>query len=91
MLHNFQQYLGKHQNTIGLIASLLSTIMFLSLIEMLLSNLRGDSKVIVQPLATAMNGFMWILYAYRLKDYFLLIPSVFGFFLGILTTLAVFI
>ena len=91
MLHKFQQYLGRHQNTIGFIASPLAIIMFLSLIEILFSNLRGDSRIIIQPLATAVNGFVWILYAYGRKDYFLLIPNVLAFVLGILTTLVIFI
>lgn len=91
MSNKFQDYLGKHQNTIGYIATPLAIIMFVSLIEVLISNLKGESHIIIQPLATAINGFAWVLYAYGRKDYFLLIPNVLAFVIGTLTTLAVFI
>lgn len=90
-MSKFQSFLGENQKTIGYIASPLAIIMFVSLIEVLLSNLRGDSRIIIQPFATALNGLVWTLYAYGRKDYFLLIPNVLAFVLGTLTTMVVFI
>lgn len=91
MGNKFQNYLEEHQKTIGVIATPIAIIMFASLIEVLLSNLRGDSKIIIQPMATAVNGFIWTLYAYGRKDYFLLIPNILALVLGTLTTVVAFI
>ncbi|MCK5491223.1 MAG: hypothetical protein KAI67_05270 [Candidatus Pacebacteria bacterium] len=91
MENNFQIYLKKNEKTIGSIASVLTTIMFLSLIEIFLSNIRGDSNIIIQPLATVFTGFFWSLYAYSRKDIFLLVPNSLGFVLGIITVVSVFI
>ncbi len=91
MSNNLQITLEKNQKTIGFVASILAIIMFVSLIEVLLSNMRGESRIIIQPLATALNGFVWTLYAYGRKDYFLLIPNVLALILGAATTLVIFI
>src|SRR3989338_3671990 len=63
MKNSFQATLRKHERIIGGIASLLSIIMFFSLIEIFISNIRGESRIFVQPLATAFNGLFWSLYA----------------------------
>jgi len=90
-MNDIQKKLKANEKLIGTIASVLAVIMFFSLIEILLSNLSGESKIFIQPIATAFNGFFWTLYAYGRKDYFLLIPNVLALILGTLTALAAFI
>lgn len=90
MQNSFQETLKKNEKIIGTIASILAIIMFFSLIEILMSNLRGDSKIFIQPLATAFNGFFWSLYAYGRKDWFLLVPNVLALILGTITAVSVF-
>lgn len=53
MKSSFQETLKKNEKIIGSIASGLAVIMFISLIEVFNSNIRGDSKIFIQPLATA--------------------------------------
>lgn len=90
MENKFQDYLAKNQKTIGFIGATLAIIMFVSLIEVFISNLKGESKIIIQPLATAINGFVWVLYAYGRKDYFLLIPNALAFIIGAMTAISAF-
>ena len=87
----FQIFLRKNEKTIGSIASIMAIIMFVSLIEILMSNIRGDSNIFIQPLATAVCGFFWSLYAYGKKDLFLLAPNILALVLGTVTTISVFI
>jgi hypothetical protein len=91
MSNNFQLYLQKNEKVIGSIASVLAIIMFVSLVEVLLSNLSGNSNIWFQPLATTINGFFWALYAYGRKDWFLLIPNILACVLGIVTTISAFV
>jgi hypothetical protein len=91
MENTFQNFLKKYEKIIGSIASVLAVVMFFSLIEILLSNVRGNSHIFIQPLATAFNGFFWSLYAYSKKDWFLLIPNVLACVLGAITAASVFI
>lgn len=86
-----QQFLRKNEKIIGTIASGLAIIMFVSLIEILLSNLRGDSHIFIQPIATAFNGFFWSLYAYGKSDKFLLVPNILACVLGVITGISAFI
>jgi len=90
-MNKFQEKLKQNEKIIGTIASVLAIVMFFSLIEILISNLNGQSKIFIQPLATAVNGIFWSLYAYGRKDYFLLIPNILAFVLGTLTALVIFI
>lgn len=90
-MNNFQEKLRANEKTIGSIASVLAIVMFFSLIEVLISNLNGSSKIYIQPIATAVNGIFWSLYAYGRKDYFLLIPNVLAFVIGTLTAIAAFL
>ncbi|MGY5351416.1 SemiSWEET family transporter [Wenyingzhuangia sp. IMCC45533] len=91
MSNEFQTYLSEHQKTIGYIATPIAIIMFASLIEIFISNLKGESNIIIQPLATFINGIVWTLYAYGRKDYFLLIPNGLATVLGAMTAMAAFI
>ncbi len=88
MANSLQDKLRRYEKVIGTIASALAIIMFVSLIEVLMSNLRGDSKIFIQPLATAFNGFFWSLYAYGKKDWFLLVPNMLALVLGAVTAVS---
>lgn len=90
-MNKFQEKLKANEKIIGTIASILAIVMFFSLIEVLISNLNGTSKIFIQPIATAVNGIFWSLYAYGRKDYFLLIPNILAFAIGTLTAIAAFI
>lgn len=87
----FRVFLKKNEKIIGSIASILAIIMFLSLIEILISNIQGDSNIFIQPLATSVNGLFWSLYAYGRKDWFLLVPNILALTLGAITTISVFV
>jgi len=87
-MNNIQIKLKENEKTIGTIASILAIIMFFSLIEILISNLNGTSKIYIQPIATSINGLFWSLYAYGRKDYFLLIPNILALVIGALTAMA---
>jgi len=91
MENTFQSYLKKNEKIIGSIASALAIIMFISLIEVFISNLNGDSNIFIQPIATTFNGFFWSLYGYARKDWFLLVPNILAFVLGALTAVSAFI
>ena len=91
MTNPLQKKLKENEKIIGSIASALAIIMFFSLIEILISNVQGKSKIFIQPIATAFNGFFWSLYAYGKKDMFLLIPNLLALILGVLTAVSAFI
>ena len=91
MANAFQIFLKKNEKIIGSIASVLAIIMFLSLIEILISNVQGNSNILIQPLATSINGLFWSLYAYGRKDWFLLVPNILALLLGAITAVSVFI
>ena len=91
MDNKFQIFLRKNEKIIGSIASVMAIIMFFSLIEVLISNVRGNSNIFIQPLATAICGLFWSLYAYGRKDLFLLVPNILALVLGIITTISVFV
>jgi hypothetical protein len=91
MANTFQEYLKKNEKIIGFMASVLAMLMFVSLIEVLISNIQEKSDILIQPLATALNGLFWSLYAYGRKDLFLLIPNMLAFVLGTATAISVFI
>lgn len=80
-----------YEKTIGTIASVLAIVMFVSLIEIFYSNLLGNSNIYFQPLATALNGGVWCLYAYAKRDWYLFVPNGLAVILGIMTAVAAFI
>ncbi|HJY98604.1 MAG TPA: SemiSWEET family transporter [Patescibacteria group bacterium] len=91
MENSFQNTLKKNEKFIGVIASVFAIIMFTSLIEVFVSNIRGESRILIQPIATAFNGFFWSLYAYGRRDWFLLGPNLLALILGVLTAMSVFL
>jgi len=90
-MNRIQRKLQANEKTIGTIASILAIVMFFSLIEVLISNLKGNSQIYIQPLATMINGVFWSMYAYGRKDSFLLIPNILAFVIGLLTVIAAFV
>ena len=72
-MKSLQEKFKQHEKIIGTVASILAVVMFFALIEILISNIRGESNIYVQPIATAFNGLFWTMYAYGRKDYFLLV------------------
>ncbi len=91
MENTLQQFLKNNEKIIGTIASALAIIMFASLVEIFISNIRGNSHIFIQPIATALNCFFWSLYAYGRKDWYLLVPNMLGCILGIITGVVAFI
>ncbi len=91
MYNTLHKSLKKNEKIIGSIAAVLAIIMFFSLIEILISNIQGESDIFIQPLATFFNCFFWSLYAYGRKDWFILVPNTLGLLLGGITTISVFV
>jgi len=91
MENSFRTTLQKYEKAIGTTASVLATIMFITLIEVLVTNFRGETNTIVLPTATAFNGLFWTLYGYSKKDLIIIIPNSIGLILGLLTAIAAFI
>lgn len=91
MTNSFQEKLKSNEKVIGSIASFLAIIMFFSLFEILISNIQGKSQIVVQPVATAFNGFFWSLYSYGRKDWFLLAPNLLALILGVATAISAFL
>ncbi|MCK5332699.1 hypothetical protein KAJ41_02445 [Candidatus Parcubacteria bacterium] len=91
MKKDFRGYLEKNEKKIGVIASILTIIMFFSLIEVFISNINGDSNIFIQPIATVFAGFFWSLYAYSIKDKFLLIPNILACIFGGITAVSAFV
>lgn len=79
----------RNEKIIGTTASIVSILMALSLVEVLISNLSGSSKIFIQPLTVAGNGFIWCLYGYSRKDLFIIIPNILALFLGIITAASI--
>ena len=87
----FGNFLIRNEKIMGMMASTFAIVMFVSLIEILLSNYNGESRIIIQPLATAVNGLFWIFYAYPKKNLFIIIPNSLALILGIATAATLFI
>ena len=87
-MNTIQETIKKHDKTIGIIASVLAIIMFISLIEVLISNVKGESNILVQPIATSFSGFFWSLYGYNRKDWIIMTPNLIALFLGVATTIS---
>ncbi|MBN1175475.1 hypothetical protein JXA48_02420 [Candidatus Woesearchaeota archaeon] len=89
MISKFRQKIKENEKTIEIIASILAVLMFFSLIEILISNIQGKSNIFIQPIATAVNGAFWSLYAFSKKDWLLFTPNFLALILGILTAISV--
>jgi hypothetical protein len=90
-MNNLQKTIKKYEKQIGSFAVIITSLAYLSLIEILISNIQGKSSIFIQPLATAINCLFWGTYAYGRKDWYLLIPNILGFILGVLTFISAFV
>jgi len=90
-LSDLRSKLGKHEKLIGTVASFLAIVMFFALVEVFISNLKGESEILIQPAATALCCAVWVVYAIIRKDKFLLLPNILGSALGVATVIAKFI
>ena len=86
-----RSFIQKHEKQIGSVASIIAIVMFISIVEIALSNFRGESHIVIQPTATAVSGLLWSLYAYGHSDWFLLAPNIAALVLGTLTVVSAFV
>jgi len=75
----------------GFLGTCLALGMFFALIEIALSNLKGDSNIFIQPTIVAINCTVWSFYAHWRNDKFLFWANLPGIFLGIFTVVSAFI
>lgn len=69
----------------GALGAAMAVLMFVALIEVLMSNYRGDSQIWIQPLATLINCLCWWAYGVGRHDWFVITPQVFGIVLAAAT------
>lgn len=81
-------YFQRHTDLFGALGAAMAVLMFVALIEVLLSNWRGDSAIWLQPLATLINCGCWFAYGLGKRDWFVITPQIFGVVLSIATLLA---
>jgi len=77
----------QHEYVIGTLATLVAVLMFASLGEVFLSNLRNDSVILIMPAITVLNGGLWCLYAYIRRDWFVFVPNLVAIVLGTSTVI----
>lgn len=74
----------------GSLGAAMAILMFVALIEVLMSNYSGDSAIWIQPLATLINCLCWTAYGVGRHDWFVITPQLFGIVLAIATLLTAF-
>lgn len=77
---------------IGIIASILAIIMFISPLDQIRDILRDKTSHTVSPLiylVMVFNCSLWVLYGLGKKDIFITTPNAIGAFLGFLTLLVI--
>ena len=90
------KYLNKSSETklakvLGYIGTGLAILMFLSLFEVVRSNVVDHSHIFIQPLMTMLNCSIWSIYAILQREKFVFWANIPGVFLGLLTLLSAFI
>ena len=88
-MNKFENFLKEKQGILGAVGATLGTLMFLSLIEILISNIKGETNLYIQPIFTALNCLCWSLYGHSKKDKFIFVPNTIGLILGTITALSV--
>ena len=91
MENKFLQLLHSNEKKIGTIASIVAILMVLSSTEILISNLKGNSHIFIQPCVTTLNGIVWSLYAYLKKDLYILMPNILASIIAFATVVSAFI
>ena len=81
----------KYEKSIGAVGAIVAIAMISSIVEIMISNLRGNTVIVVQPTATLLSGLVWSLYGYGKKDFFILIPNILACILGTLTIASAFV
>ncbi len=83
--------LKRDENQLGTLGTILTVVMFTSLIEVAWSNYRGKSVIWIQPTISIINSTVWCLYAVTRGDRFLLLANMVGIFFAIITIPAIFL
>lgn len=74
----------------GSLGALMAIVMFVALIEVLISNYQGHSAIWIQPLATLFNCGCWLAYGIGRQDWFVVTPQLFGIVLATATLVVAF-
>lgn len=81
----------KMQKTIGITGTVLTTLMFSSMIEIAWNNYRGLTAIWIQPALTVFSNSIWFSYGILRKDIFLLIANGAGILFAFITIGAIFL
>lgn len=79
--------------TIGLIASIISILMFISPIDQIRDIIKYKASHEVSPILYGMmiiNCIFWVLYGFGINNTFIIVPNTIGFFLGIATLVVIY-
>lgn len=79
--------------TIGLIASIVSILMFISPIDQIRDIIKYRTSHEVSPILYGMmiiNCIFWVIYGLGINNMFITVPNAIGFFLGIATLIVIF-
>lgn len=82
------EFFQRRTGLFGALGAGMAILMFVALLEVLLSNWRGDSAIWMQPLATLVNCLSWLAYGLGKRDWFVVTPQLFGIVLSIATLAA---
>ena len=83
-------FFERYTQLFGSLGALMAIVMFVALIEVLLTNYRGDSAIWIQPLATLVNCGCWLAYGLGRHDWFVITPQLFGIVLAAATLVVAF-
>jgi hypothetical protein len=78
------------QKTIGITGTILTTLMFSSMIEVAWNNYQGLTAIWIQPALTILSNSIWFSYGILRRDIFLLIANGAGIIFAIITIMAIF-
>ena len=79
------------QKTIGITGTILTTLMFSSMIEVAWNNYQGLTSIWIQPALTILSNSIWFSYGILRRDIFLLIANGAGIIFAIITIVAIFL
>lgn len=83
------EFFERRTSLFGALGAAMAILMFIALIEVFLSNWRGDSAIWMQPAATLFNCICWLGYGLGIRDWFVITPQLFGIVLSVATIAAV--
>ncbi len=78
--------------TIGLTASIISTLMFISTIDQIRDIIKYKTSQEVSPVLYGMmilNGMFWVIYGFGINNIYIIVPNSVGFFLGLATLIVI--